>query len=224
MVLCLSVVYLSECPGELHVFGGCVAALQQPRSAVHIHQTLVVIIVNRWTQYSQVKLLRACIVDILLENRNRDSGGRTFSNMSDEDPQEPLFSLSGWEEDPFIFSYGETSKCQSVLLCFCENFLFFLFLRGHFFCLHWIVDSGESDWNVGRKRDITCKKGCKLESNQWSWGFATTTKKANKAAVTLMSLNLIYMQVYVSTIKQSKEELGTTQIMYCFFPWCIQSL
>ena len=78
MFFCLNVVYLTECPGELHVFGSCIAALQQPGSAVHIDQTLVVVVVDRRTQDSQVKLLRAGVVDILLGNRNRDSGGKTF--------------------------------------------------------------------------------------------------------------------------------------------------
>lgn len=68
----LVVAYLRERPGELHVFGSCVAALQQPGSAVHVHQTLVVVIVDRRTQHSQVKLLGAGVVDILLGNGNRD--------------------------------------------------------------------------------------------------------------------------------------------------------
>ena len=62
----LSVVYLRERPGELHVLGGGVAALQQPGPAVHVHQTLVVVVVDRRTQHSQVELLGAGVVHILL--------------------------------------------------------------------------------------------------------------------------------------------------------------
>lgn len=40
--------YLRECPGELHVLGGRVAALQEPRPAVYVHQALVVVIVDGW--------------------------------------------------------------------------------------------------------------------------------------------------------------------------------
>lgn len=62
--------YLSEHPGELHVLGGRVAALQQPGSAVHVHQTLVVVVVDRRAQHSQVELLGAGVVDVLLGDRN----------------------------------------------------------------------------------------------------------------------------------------------------------
>ena len=48
------------------MFGGGVAALQQPGSAVHVHQTLVVVVVDRRTQHSQVELLGAGVVHILL--------------------------------------------------------------------------------------------------------------------------------------------------------------
>lgn len=58
--------HLSECPGELHVLGSSVAALQQPRLAVHVHQTLVVVIVDGWTQNPQVELLGAGVVHVLL--------------------------------------------------------------------------------------------------------------------------------------------------------------
>lgn len=68
----LSVVYLTERPGELHVFGSGVAALQQPGSAVHVHQTLVVVVIDGRTQHSQVELLGAGVVDILLGNRDRE--------------------------------------------------------------------------------------------------------------------------------------------------------
>lgn len=69
VVPCWREVYLSERPGELHVLGGRVAALQQPGPVVHVHQTLVVVVVDRRTQHPQVKLLRAGVVDILLGNR-----------------------------------------------------------------------------------------------------------------------------------------------------------
>lgn len=65
-----SLIYLSECPGELHVLGGCVAALQQPRSAVYVHHTLVVVIVYGWAQHSQLELLGTGVVDILHGDRN----------------------------------------------------------------------------------------------------------------------------------------------------------
>lgn len=67
LIECL--LYLSKCPGELHVLGSCIATLQQPRPAVHVHQTLVVIVVDCWTQHSQVKLLRAGVVHILQGHR-----------------------------------------------------------------------------------------------------------------------------------------------------------
>lgn len=70
--LCLYVLkaHLRECPGELHVLSSGVAALQQPGFAVHVHQTLVVVVVNRRTQHSQVKLLGAGVVHVLLGNRD----------------------------------------------------------------------------------------------------------------------------------------------------------
>lgn len=64
-VLC----HLSERPGELHVFGGGVAALQESRSAVHVHQTLVVVVIDGWAQQSQLELLGAGVVDVLQGNR-----------------------------------------------------------------------------------------------------------------------------------------------------------
>lgn len=54
------------------MFGSGVAALQQPRSAVHVHQTLVVVVVDGRTQHAQVELLGAGVVDILLEDRDSD--------------------------------------------------------------------------------------------------------------------------------------------------------
>lgn len=83
-----SAVYLSECPGELHVFGGCVAALEQPGSAVHVHQTLVVVVINGGTQDSQVELLGTGVVDVLLRTENKDKRGRNFSNIFHQDLNE----------------------------------------------------------------------------------------------------------------------------------------
>lgn len=70
--LCLYVLkaHLSERPGELHVLSSGVAALQQPGFAVHVNQTLVVVVVDRRTQHSQVKLLGAGVVHVLLGNRD----------------------------------------------------------------------------------------------------------------------------------------------------------
>lgn len=65
-----SLSYLRESPGELHVLGGRVAALQEPRLAVHFHQTLVVIVVDGWAQHPQLELLGAGVVDILQGDRN----------------------------------------------------------------------------------------------------------------------------------------------------------
>lgn len=65
-----SLFYLRECPGELHVLGGGVAALQEPRPAVHVHQTLVVVIVDGRAQHTQLELLGAGVVDILQADRN----------------------------------------------------------------------------------------------------------------------------------------------------------
>lgn len=62
--------YLRESPGELHVLGGRVAALQEPRLAVHFHQTLVVIVVDGWAQHPQLELLGAGVVDVLEGDRN----------------------------------------------------------------------------------------------------------------------------------------------------------
>lgn len=71
--------HLSERPGELHVFGGCVAALQQPGSAVHVHQTLVVVIVDGRTQNAQVELLGAGVVHVLLGDGDGEGRGTSTS-------------------------------------------------------------------------------------------------------------------------------------------------
>lgn len=67
-------VYLSERPGELHVLGGCVAALQEPGSAVDVHQTLVVVVVDGGTQHPEVELLGAGVVHVLLGDTERGAG------------------------------------------------------------------------------------------------------------------------------------------------------
>lgn len=64
--------YLSEHPGELHVLGGCVAALQQPGSAVDVHQTLVVVVVDGGTEHAEVELLGAGEVHVLLGDGERE--------------------------------------------------------------------------------------------------------------------------------------------------------
>lgn len=46
--------YLSKLPGEFHALGCGVAALQEPRSTVHIHQALVVVIVDGGAQDPKV--------------------------------------------------------------------------------------------------------------------------------------------------------------------------
>lgn len=51
---------------------GGVAALQEPRSAVHVHQTLVVVVVDGRAQHPQLEMLGAGVVDILQGNRERE--------------------------------------------------------------------------------------------------------------------------------------------------------
>lgn len=60
--------HLSEEPVELHAFGRGVAALDEARSAVHIHQALVVIVVNGGAKEADVELLSTGVVHILQEN------------------------------------------------------------------------------------------------------------------------------------------------------------
>lgn len=52
-----SSLYLSKQPGELHALGCGIAALQEPRPVVHIHQALVVIVIDGGAQDPQVKLM-----------------------------------------------------------------------------------------------------------------------------------------------------------------------
>ena len=50
---------------ELHAFGCGVAALNEARSAVHVHQALVVVVVNGGTEEPDVELLSTGVVHIL---------------------------------------------------------------------------------------------------------------------------------------------------------------
>lgn len=59
--------HLSEEPVELHAFGCGVAALNEARSAIHVHQALVVIVVNGGTEEPDVELLSTGVVHILQE-------------------------------------------------------------------------------------------------------------------------------------------------------------
>lgn len=57
--------YLRELPVKLHPLGFGVAALDEPRPAVDVHQAPVVVIVNRGAQDAHVDLLPARVVHIL---------------------------------------------------------------------------------------------------------------------------------------------------------------
>lgn len=57
--------HLSEEPVELHAFGCGIAALNEAGSAIHVHQALVVIVINRGTEESNVQLLSTGVVHIL---------------------------------------------------------------------------------------------------------------------------------------------------------------
>lgn len=57
--------HLSEEPVKLHAFGGRVAALDETRSAVHIHQALVVVVVDGGAEEAHVKPLRIGVVHVL---------------------------------------------------------------------------------------------------------------------------------------------------------------
>lgn len=65
------------------MLAGGVAALQQPRPAVDVHQTLVVVVVDGGAQDSEVELLGAGVVDILQADgrRQRLSRGRFSSTL-----------------------------------------------------------------------------------------------------------------------------------------------
>lgn len=52
---------------ELHAFGCSVAAFDEPRSAVHIHQALVVVVINGGTEEPDVQLLSTGVVHVLQE-------------------------------------------------------------------------------------------------------------------------------------------------------------
>lgn len=64
---CVTGGHLSEEPVELHSFGCGVAALDEARSAVHVHQALVVVVVNGGTEEPDMKLLSTGVVHILQE-------------------------------------------------------------------------------------------------------------------------------------------------------------
>lgn len=57
--------YLSEKPVQLHALGRGVAALDQPRMPVHVHQALVVVVVDGGAEHAHVELLRAAVVHVL---------------------------------------------------------------------------------------------------------------------------------------------------------------
>ncbi len=65
--LCHGGCHLSEEPVELHAFGCGIAALDEARPAIHIHQALVVVVVNGGTEEPDVELLSTGIVHILQE-------------------------------------------------------------------------------------------------------------------------------------------------------------
>lgn len=57
--------HLSEEPVELHAFGCGVAALDEARPAIHVHQALVVVVVNGGAEEPDVELLSTGVVHIL---------------------------------------------------------------------------------------------------------------------------------------------------------------
>lgn len=63
--------YLSEKPVELHALGRGVAAFDQSRPPVHVHQALVVVIVNGGAEHAHVELLRAAVVHVLKRHDNK---------------------------------------------------------------------------------------------------------------------------------------------------------
>lgn len=69
--------HLSEEPVELHALGGGVAALHQARSAVHIHQALVVVVVDGGAEQPDVELLGTGVVHILQGNRKQPLNTRS---------------------------------------------------------------------------------------------------------------------------------------------------
>lgn len=60
-------VHLSEEPVELHALGCSVAALDEAQPAVHIHQALVVVVIDGGTEEPDVKLLSTGVVHRLQE-------------------------------------------------------------------------------------------------------------------------------------------------------------
>lgn len=86
--------YLAEGPGELHVLAGGVAALQQPRPAVDVHQTLVVVVVDGGAQDSEVELLGAGVVDILQTDGRRRRDGELVLRKTKAERRSASYSKS----------------------------------------------------------------------------------------------------------------------------------
>lgn len=63
--------YLSEKPVELHALGRGVAALDQPRPPVHVHQALVVVVVDGGAEHPHVELLCAAVVHVLKQHHDK---------------------------------------------------------------------------------------------------------------------------------------------------------
>lgn len=63
--------YLSKAPVELHAFGNSVAAFNESRSGIHIHQALVIVIINGGTQDAHEQLLSSGVVYILQWKKRR---------------------------------------------------------------------------------------------------------------------------------------------------------
>jgi len=66
-VCCFVGFHLSKEPVKLHAFGCSIAALDEARPSIHVHQALVVIVINGGTEEPNVKLLSAGVVHILKE-------------------------------------------------------------------------------------------------------------------------------------------------------------
>lgn len=69
--------YLRELPVQLHPLGLGVAALDEPRPAVDVHQTPVIIVIDSGAQDTHVDLLAACVVHILGVKRRGENGQRS---------------------------------------------------------------------------------------------------------------------------------------------------
>lgn len=62
--------HLSKEPVELHAFGHSIATLNEAWPAVHVHQALVVVIIDGGTEEPDVELLRTGVVHILKETQH----------------------------------------------------------------------------------------------------------------------------------------------------------